>query len=143
MASLAAVTCACWSRMAASRPATSASFRASWSSYRLLVASISGAAQELADETFAALLQKHGRPVDLKTALRSTHFIAELTLTPKCSAASRRDAPVSTASITRSRRSPEYDFGIAHPRIGESMHKDWLILNPLGIPPIQIRREPL
>jgi hypothetical protein len=31
------------------------------------------------------------------------------------SAASRRDAPVSTASITRSRRSPEYDFGIAHP----------------------------
>ena len=46
---------------------------------------------------------------------RCTHFIAELTLTPKCSAASRRDAPVSTASITRSRRSPEYDFGIAHP----------------------------
>jgi hypothetical protein len=46
---------------------------------------------------------------------RCTHFIAELTLTPKCSAVSRRDAPVSTASITRSRGSPEYDFGIAHP----------------------------
>jgi hypothetical protein len=32
--------------MAASRPATSASLRASWSSYRLRVASISGAASD-------------------------------------------------------------------------------------------------
>src|ERR1700704_3286144 len=38
---------------------------------------------------------------------RGSHFTAELTLTSKRSAASRRDAPVSTASITRSRRSPE------------------------------------
>ena len=40
-------------------------------------------------------------------------FDAELTLTSKRSAASRRDAPVSTASITRSRKSPEKAFGIA------------------------------
>ena len=28
--------------------------------------------QELADEAFADLLQKHGRPMDLKTALRQS-----------------------------------------------------------------------
>jgi SSS family solute:Na+ symporter len=39
---------------------------------------------------------------------RCTHLTAELTLMSKRSAASRRDAPsISTASITRSRRSPE------------------------------------
>jgi hypothetical protein len=38
--------CARWSRMAASRPATSASFRASWSWYRLRVSSMSGAASD-------------------------------------------------------------------------------------------------
>ena len=31
----------------------------------------------------------------------------------------------------------------ARPRNGESMHEDSFILNPLGIPPIQIGREPL
>jgi hypothetical protein len=36
-----------------------------------------------------------------------SHLIAELTLTSKRSAASRRDAPTSTASITRSRKSDE------------------------------------
>ena len=36
---------------------------------------------------------------------RCSHLTAELTLTSKRSAASRRDAPVSTASITRSRKS--------------------------------------
>ena len=41
---------------------------------------------------------------------------AEATLTSKRSAASCRDAPISTASITRSRRSAEYDFGIARLR---------------------------
>src|SRR6266511_3433683 len=75
---------------------------------------------------------------------RSTHLMDELALMSKRSAASRRDIPsTSTASITRSRRSPEYDFGIASPRKGESMHKDSLILNPLGIPSIQIDRDPL
>jgi hypothetical protein len=39
---------------------------------------------------------------------RCTHLIAELALMSKRSAASRRDAPsMVTASITRSRRSPE------------------------------------
>jgi hypothetical protein len=38
---------------------------------------------------------------------RCSHFTAEATLTSKRPAASRRDAPASTASITRSRRSPE------------------------------------
>jgi hypothetical protein len=74
---------------------------------------------------------------------RCNHFIAELTLTSKSSAASRRDAPISTASITRSRSSPEHAFAIAHPRKGESMCKDSLIHDPLGIPPIQIGWEPL
>jgi hypothetical protein len=45
--------------------------------------------------------------------------------------------------ITRSRRSQEYDFGIGTPRVRESMSKQWRIHIPLGIPPIQIGREPL
>jgi hypothetical protein len=40
-------------------------------------------------------------------------FTAELGLRLKLSAASRRDAPASTASTTRSRKSSEYGFGIA------------------------------
>jgi hypothetical protein len=43
----------------------------------------------------------------------------------------------------RLRRSQEYDFGIGTPRVRESMLKQWLIHIPLGIPPIQIGREPL
>src|SRR6266568_3415193 len=43
---------------------------------------------------------------------RCNHFIAELALRLKLSAASRRDAPASTASITRSRKSSEYGLGI-------------------------------
>ena len=65
---------------------------------------------------------------------RCSHRTAELALTPICSAASRRDAPISTLSITRSRMSPEYDFGIASPRTRESMHADSLIRSSLGIP---------
>jgi hypothetical protein len=74
---------------------------------------------------------------------RCTHFIAELALTSYSSAASRRDAPISTASITRSRSSLEQAFAIPHPRKEESMCKDSLTYVPLGIPPIQIGREPL
>jgi hypothetical protein len=33
--------------------------------------------QELADEAFADLLRKHGRPVDLKTALRQSVGVIE------------------------------------------------------------------
>src|SRR6266571_3114004 len=43
---------------------------------------------------------------------RCIHFIAELGLTSNHSAASRRDAPDSTASTTRSRNSKEHGFGI-------------------------------
>jgi hypothetical protein len=46
---------------------------------------------------------------------RCNHFTAELGLRLKLSAASRRDAPASTASITRSRKSSEYGFGIVWP----------------------------
>jgi hypothetical protein len=42
-------------------------------------------------------------------------------LISKRSAASRRDAPASTASITRPRRSPDNDFGIVVAPAGESM----------------------
>jgi hypothetical protein len=52
---------------------------------------------------------------------RCIHLIAELGLTSNQSAASRRDAPDSTASTTRSRNSKEHGFGIDPPsktRIG-------------------------
>ena len=74
---------------------------------------------------------------------RCNHLIAELVLMSKCSAASRRDAPLATASITRSRRSPEYDLGIAPPSNEESMRKASLILSLRGIPKIQFGRKPL
>src|SRR5262249_20677728 len=49
---------------------------------------------------------------------------AELALISKRSAASRRDAPASAASITRSRRSPDSAFGIVVAPTGESMPID-------------------
>jgi hypothetical protein len=72
-----------------------------------------------------------------------SHRTAELTSTAKSSAASRREAPASTASITRLRKSTEWDLGIARSLTGESMHEDSLTSNSLGIPPIQIGRETL
>jgi hypothetical protein len=45
-----------------------------------------------------------------------------------------RDAPASTISITRSRKSQEYDFGIGTPRVRESMLKQSPIHDRLGIP---------
>src|SRR6516164_8765079 len=65
---------------------------------------------------------------------RCIHLTTELTLTPKCSAASCRDAPASTISIARSRKSQEYDFGIVTPRVRESMLKQSPIHDRLGIP---------
>jgi hypothetical protein len=62
---------------------------------------------------------------------RCNHLTAELALTSKRSAASRRDAPISTALIARSRSSPEQAFGILNPRKGESMHEDSLIRSTL------------
>jgi hypothetical protein len=46
---------------------------------------------------------------------RCTHLIAELGLTSNQSAASRRDAPDSTAFTTRSRNSKGHGFGIDPP----------------------------
>src|SRR5262249_3408594 len=43
-----------------------------WQALDLLARDRSGTFQELADEAFADLLKKHGRPVDLKTALRKS-----------------------------------------------------------------------
>jgi hypothetical protein len=46
--------------------------------------------QELADEAFADLLRKHGRPVDLKTALRQS--VGEIEKRPPAPSVRRRDA---------------------------------------------------
>jgi hypothetical protein len=46
--------------------------------------------QELADEAFADLLRKHGRPVDLKTALRQS--VGEIEKRPPAPSLRRRDA---------------------------------------------------
>ena len=46
--------------------------------------------QELADEAFADLLVKHGRPVDLKTALRQS--VGEIEKRPPAPTIRRRDA---------------------------------------------------
>ena len=65
---------------------------------------------------------------------RCIHLIAELGLTSNHSAASRRDAPDSTASTTRSRNSKEHGFGMdPSPKI-ESMLPDSLIQTSREIP---------
>src|SRR5665647_1960618 len=64
---------------------------------------------------------------------RCNHLTAALGLISKCSAASRREAPLSTLAITRSRISAEYGFGIVRPPKAESMRIDSLINRPLGI----------
>jgi hypothetical protein len=46
--------------------------------------------QELADEAFADLLQKHGRPVDLTTASRQS--VGETEKRPAAPSVRRRDA---------------------------------------------------
>jgi hypothetical protein len=46
--------------------------------------------QELADEAFADLLRKHGRPVDLKTALRQS--VGETEKGPPAPSIRHRDA---------------------------------------------------
>jgi hypothetical protein len=61
---------------------------------------------------FHLLLQRRLPPLSFALVLplsrqRCNHLIAELALTLKLSAASRRDAPATTASITRSRKSSE------------------------------------
>jgi hypothetical protein len=46
--------------------------------------------QELADEAFADLLKKHGRPIDLKPALRQS--VGEIGKRPPSPSVRRRDA---------------------------------------------------
>src|SRR5271157_135441 len=75
---------------------------------------------ESASTASDALLRHGGEdlpPLCLASALpvslqRRHHRITELTLSLNISAASRRDAPLSTASTARSRKSVEYGFGI-------------------------------
>jgi hypothetical protein len=43
-----------------------------WSELRLMTLDRTMTFQELADEAFADLLKKHGRPVDLRAALRKS-----------------------------------------------------------------------
>jgi hypothetical protein len=91
-------------------------------------------------QTVRVLFQRRNAPpVGLAATLpvscqRCIHLTAELALTSKRSAASRRDAPVSTASSTRSRKSKEQGFGIDRPPKIESMPPDSLIQRPEGIP---------
>jgi hypothetical protein len=68
-------------------------------------------------------------------------LIAELALTSKRSAASRRDAPDSTVSSTRSRKSKEQGFGIdlPHQINAARLHHP----NSPGNPPIQSSRNML
>jgi hypothetical protein len=67
--------------------------------------------------------------------LRCSHFTAKLGLRLKLSAASRRDAPASTASITRSRKSSEYGFGIGRlSQKDESMQPNSPTDTPFGNP---------
>src|SRR5262249_55063336 len=72
-----------------------------------------------------------------------TQITAVLALTANSSAASRREAPLSTSAITRSRISPEYAFGIAHPPKSESMPIDSPSFGPTRIPLIQSGRNML
>src|SRR5215472_7498125 len=70
-------------------------------------------------------------PVSLQ---RRHHRITELTPTSNPSATSRRDAPLSTASTARSRKSVEYGFGIDLAPPGESISPDSPGQRQLGIP---------
>jgi predicted DNA-binding ribbon-helix-helix protein len=64
----------------------------SWAALRLLARDRMMTFQELADEAFADVLKKHGRPVDLRAALRKS--------------AQAADAPERGRAKTRNRKSP-------------------------------------
>jgi hypothetical protein len=61
-----------------------------WNALDLLARDRMQDVQELADEAFADLLRKHGRPVDLKTALRQS--VGEIEKRPAAPSVRRRDA---------------------------------------------------
>ena len=58
-----------------------------WQALDLLARDSMKSVQELADEAFRDLLRKHGRPTDLKTALRAS---AQQPLTPSPAKSSAR-----------------------------------------------------
>ena len=60
-----------------------------WNALDLLAKDSMRDFQELADEAFADLLHKHGRPIDLKTALRQS--IGEMENRPAAPSIQRRD----------------------------------------------------
>ena len=49
----------------------------SWAALKLLARDRMMTFQELADEAFADVLKKHGRPIDLRAALRKSAQVAE------------------------------------------------------------------
>jgi hypothetical protein len=61
-----------------------------WNALDLLARDSMRDFQELADEAFADLLRKHGRPVDLKAALRQS--VGETEKRPPATTVRRRDA---------------------------------------------------
>jgi hypothetical protein len=64
----------------------------SWAALRLLARDRMMTFQEVADEAFADVLKKHGRPVDLRAALRKS--------------AQAADAPEKARAKTRNGKSP-------------------------------------
>jgi predicted DNA-binding ribbon-helix-helix protein len=64
----------------------------SWAALKLLARDRMMTFQELADEAFADVLKKHGRPVDLRAALRKS--------------AQAADAPAQSRAKKRRRKSP-------------------------------------
>jgi hypothetical protein len=61
-----------------------------WNALDLLAKDSMRDFQELADEAFADLLRKHGRPVDLQTALRQS--VGGIEKRPPAPSVGRRDA---------------------------------------------------
>jgi hypothetical protein len=68
----------------------------SWAALDLLARDRMMTFQELADEAFADVLKKHGRPVDLRAALRKSAGATAEVVPLKRKAGSRRKAPAST-----------------------------------------------
>ena len=61
-----------------------------WPALRLLAQDRMMTFQELADEAFADLLKKHGRPVDLRAALRKSAAASADVVPLRCKANSKR-----------------------------------------------------
>jgi hypothetical protein len=92
------------------------------------------ASSHLACSSSGDVLPPHGLASALPVLRqRCSHLTAALALISKCSAASRREHPLSTLAITRCRNSAEYGFGMVRPPESESMPTHSLIDRTLGI----------